>query len=161
MKNIVIVGRPNTGKSTLFNGLTNTRYALVHDRPGVTRDVISGKIPNRPWTAFDTAGLENTKSGIGYDSTNMAVHAIEKADAILFLAYGLCVDSTGKYKANDYLAYKDASGYVINEDKANFKALYAHYCLEPAVSRRQIIRQQCHLIDKEFKADMAKFDIKQ
>jgi ATP-dependent Lon protease len=50
---------------------------------------------------------------------------------------------------------------VADEDKANFKALYAHYCLEPAVSRRQIIRQQCHLIDKEFKADMAKFDIKQ
>lgn len=88
MKNIVIVGRPNTGKSTLFNGLTNTRDALVHDRPGVTRDVISGKIPNRPWTAFDTAGLENTKSGIGYDSTNMAVHAIEKADAILFVVDG-------------------------------------------------------------------------
>lgn len=88
MKNIVIVGRPNTGKSTLFNGLTNTRDALVHDRPGVTRDVISGKIPNRPWTIFDTAGLENTKSGIGYDSTNMAVHAIEKADAILFVVDG-------------------------------------------------------------------------
>jgi GTP-binding protein len=88
MKNIVIVGRPNTGKSTLFNGLTNTRDALVHDRPGVTRDVISGKIPNRPWTVFDTAGLENTKSGIGYDSTNMAVHAIEKADAILFVVDG-------------------------------------------------------------------------
>ena len=88
MKNIVIVGRPNTGKSTLFNGLTNTRDALVHDRPGVTRDVISGKIPNRPWTVFDTAGLENTKSGIGYDSTNMAVHTIEKADAILFVVDG-------------------------------------------------------------------------
>ena len=88
MKNIVIVGRPNTGKSTLFNGLTNTRDALVHDRPGVTRDVISGKIPNRSWTVFDTAGLENTKSGIGYDSTNMAVHTIEKADAILFVVDG-------------------------------------------------------------------------
>lgn len=88
MKNIVIVGRPNTGKSTLFNGLTNTRDALVHDRPGVTRDVISGNIPNRPWTVFDTAGLENTKSGIGYDSTNMAIRAIENADAILFIVDG-------------------------------------------------------------------------
>jgi len=88
MKNIVIVGRPNTGKSTLFNGLTNTRDALVHDRPGVTRDVISENIPNRPWTVFDTAGLENTKSGIGYDSTNMAIKAIEKADAILFVVDG-------------------------------------------------------------------------
>lgn len=88
MKNIVIVGRPNTGKSTLFNGLTNSRDALVHDRPGVTRDTISGKIPNRPWTVFDTAGLENTKSGIGHDSTDMAIRAIENADAILFVVDG-------------------------------------------------------------------------
>ena len=88
MKNLVIVGRPNTGKSTLFNGLTNSRDALVHDRPGVTRDTISGNMPNRPWTVIDTAGLENTKSGIGHDSTNMAVHAIENADAILFVVDG-------------------------------------------------------------------------
>ena len=88
MKNIVIVGRPNTGKSTLFNGLTNSRDALVHDRPGVTRDTISGNIPNRPWTVFDTAGLENVKTGIGHDSTDMAIHAIENADAILFVVDG-------------------------------------------------------------------------
>ncbi len=88
MKNIVIVGRPNTGKSTLFNALTNSRDALVHDRPGVTRDIISGQIPNRPWTVFDTAGLENAKSGIAYDSTNMAIKSIENADAILFVVDG-------------------------------------------------------------------------
>ena len=88
MKNLVIVGRPNTGKSTLFNGLTNSRDALVHDRPGVTRDTISGNMPNRPWTVFDTAGLENAKTGIAHDSTNMAVRAIENADAILFVVDG-------------------------------------------------------------------------
>ena len=88
MKNIVIVGRPNTGKSTLFNGLTNSRDALVHDRPGVTRDVISGKIPNRPWTVFDTAGLENEKSGIAHNSTDMAIKTIENADAVLFVVDG-------------------------------------------------------------------------
>ena len=88
MKNIVIVGRPNTGKSTLFNALTNSRDALVHDRPGVTRDTISGRIPNRPWTLYDTAGLENVKSGIAHDSTDMAIKAIENADAILFVVDG-------------------------------------------------------------------------
>ena len=88
MKNLVIVGRPNTGKSTLFNGLTNSRDALVHDRPGVTRDTISGKMPNRPWMVFDTAGLENTKNGIEHDSTTMAIHAIENADAVLFVVDG-------------------------------------------------------------------------
>jgi len=88
MKNLVIVGRPNTGKSTLFNGLTNSRDALVHDRPGVTRDTISGNMPNRPWIVFDTAGLENAKTGIAHDSTNMAVRTIENADAILFVVDG-------------------------------------------------------------------------
>ena len=88
MKRLVIVGRPNTGKSTLFNGLTNTRDALVHDRPGVTRDTISGNIPNTNWTVFDTAGLENAKTGIAHDSTDMALNAITNADAILFVVDG-------------------------------------------------------------------------
>ena len=88
MKKLVIVGRPNTGKSTLFNGLTNSRDALVHDRPGVTRDTITGQMPNRPWVVVDTAGLENTKTGIGHDSTDMAVRAIENADAVLFVVDG-------------------------------------------------------------------------
>ena len=88
MKKLVIVGRPNTGKSTLFNGLTNTRDALIHDRPGVTRDTISGKMPNRPWTVYDTAGLENTKTGIAHNSTDMAINAIENADAVLFVVDG-------------------------------------------------------------------------
>jgi GTP-binding protein len=54
---IVIAGRPNTGKSTLFNALTGTRDALVHDRPGVTRDTIGGIVAGRGWDIMDTAGL--------------------------------------------------------------------------------------------------------
>lgn len=85
---ITIAGRPNTGKSTLFNALTGTRDALVHDRPGVTRDVVQGNVPNTDWQLFDTAGLEKAKSGIGADSTNMALTAIEQADVVLFVVDG-------------------------------------------------------------------------
>lgn len=88
MKKLAIVGRPNTGKSTLFNALTGTRDALVHDRPGVTRDVIQGKISDRDWNVFDTAGLERAKSGIAAASTDMALNAIASADAILFVVDG-------------------------------------------------------------------------
>ena len=88
MTKIAIAGRPNTGKSTLFNALTGTRDALVHDRPGVTRDTISGLIKDRNYALYDTAGLENAKSGIALDSTNMAIDAITKADAILFVVDG-------------------------------------------------------------------------
>lgn len=85
---ITIAGRPNTGKSTLFNGLTGTRDALVHDRPGVTRDCISGIVLNRDYEITDTAGLENAKVGIARDSTNMAMGAIASSDAILFVVDG-------------------------------------------------------------------------
>jgi GTP-binding protein len=85
---ITIVGRPNTGKSTLFNALTGTRDALVHDRPGVTRDTISGTFKNRPYTLYDTAGLENARDGIALDSTNMALGAVSNADAVLFVVDG-------------------------------------------------------------------------
>ena len=88
MMKVIIAGRPNTGKSTLFNALTGTRDALVHDRPGVTRDTISGAIKDRPYELFDTAGLENAKTGIAADSTNMAINAIISADAVLFVVDG-------------------------------------------------------------------------
>lgn len=88
MVKITITGRPNTGKSTLFNALTGTRDALVHDRPGVTRDVISGTFHDRNWQLYDTAGLESAKSGIASDSTNMAMNAIATSDAVLFVVDG-------------------------------------------------------------------------
>ena len=88
MQKLIIAGRPNTGKSTLFNALTGTRDALVHDRPGVTRDTIVGNMRDRMWEIVDTAGLENAKSGIAADSTNVAMDAIAGADAILFVVDG-------------------------------------------------------------------------
>lgn len=88
MMKVTIAGRPNTGKSTLFNGLTGTRDALVHDRPGVTRDNLGGVMRNRPYQIMDTAGLENAKTGIAADSTSMALGAIADADAILFVVDG-------------------------------------------------------------------------
>lgn len=85
---IVIAGRPNTGKSTLFNALTGTRDALVHDRPGVTRDTLGGIVAGRGWDIMDTAGLESAKTGIAHDSTDMAIAAVSGADAVLFVVDG-------------------------------------------------------------------------
>ena len=91
---IVIAGRPNTGKSTLFNALTGTRDALVHNRPGVTRDLVEAELKYPasddmpPVTVIDTAGLEKSKTGIAADSTKLALNAIQGADAILFIVDG-------------------------------------------------------------------------
>lgn len=62
---ISIIGRPNVGKSTLFNRLTNTRHALVHDEPGVTRDRREGKasVASLEFRLFDTPGLEESEQG--------------------------------------------------------------------------------------------------
>ncbi len=88
MLKITIAGRPNTGKSTLFNALTGTRDALVHDRPGVTRDTIGGVVKNRPWEIFDTAGLESARGELEKNSTDMALDAISSSDAVLFVVDG-------------------------------------------------------------------------
>ena len=50
---------------------------------------------------------------------------------------------------------------IEQEAQENFKRLYAHYCLEPAINMRRIIRQQCHLLDKEFKAEMGEFKMRE
>jgi GTP-binding protein len=77
---VAIIGRPNVGKSTLFNAFTKTRNALVHDRPGVTRDVVAG---TRDGVEFlDTAGLEKTDE---LGATELALAAARAADAILFV----------------------------------------------------------------------------
>ena len=60
---VALVGRPNVGKSTLFNALTRTRDALVHDEPGVTRDRNYGVCrlePDRPFLLVDTGGRKVT-----------------------------------------------------------------------------------------------------
>jgi GTP-binding protein len=82
---VAIVGRPNVGKSSLFNAFTRTRDALVHDRPGITRDVISGR--RGDVTFLDTAGLESG-GGIVRDSTNFALAAAAQADVVLFVVDG-------------------------------------------------------------------------
>ena len=56
-RTVAIVGRPNVGKSRLFNRLAKKRISIVHDQPGVTRDVISAEIADGNYTLLDTGGI--------------------------------------------------------------------------------------------------------
>lgn len=88
---IALVGRPNVGKSTLFNRLTRTRDALVADMPGLTRDrhYGHGKVGSKPYLVVDTGGLEPVvDSGILYEMARHSLQAIDEADAVIFLVDG-------------------------------------------------------------------------
>jgi GTP-binding protein len=85
---VAIVGRPNVGKSTLFNRLAGKRLALVHDEPGVTRDRREGeaRIGDLSFTAIDTAGFEEAKAqSLSGRMRGQTQSAIASADAVLFL----------------------------------------------------------------------------
>ena len=87
---IALVGRPNVGKSTLFNYLTRSRDALVADLPGLTRDRIygEGKIGDRPYIVVDTGGLTEATENIESLMAEQARQAMEEANAVVFLVDG-------------------------------------------------------------------------
>lgn len=88
---LVLIGRPNVGKSTLFNRLTRSRDALVADLPGLTRDrhYGRGRVGERPFLVVDTGGLEPiAKEGILYEMAKQTRQAVDEADLVLFLVDG-------------------------------------------------------------------------
>ena len=84
---IALVGRPNVGKSTLFNRLTRTRDALVADFPGLTRDRKYGRaeIKGHEYIVIDTGGIDGTEDGVESFMAEQSLQAIEEADIVLFL----------------------------------------------------------------------------
>lgn len=84
---IALVGRPNVGKSTLFNRLTLSRDALVADMPGVTRDrqYGEGKLGDKPYIVIDTGGITSKAQGIDAKMLAQSRAAIQEADYVLFL----------------------------------------------------------------------------
>ncbi len=87
---IALVGRPNVGKSTLFNRLTRTRDAIVADYPGLTRDrqYGTGRVGSRPYIVVDTGGLSGEDVGVDPLMASQVTAALEEADAVLFLVDG-------------------------------------------------------------------------
>lgn len=97
---IALVGRPNVGKSTLFNRLTNTRDALVADFPGLTRDRKYGqaKFEGRQFIVIDTGGITGDEEGIDAAMAEQSLLAIDEADVVFFL-----VDARAGLTAADQL----------------------------------------------------------
>jgi len=88
---MAIVGRPNVGKSTLFNRMTRSRAAIVHDRPGLTRDrhYGRGRVGEHPFIVIDTGGFEPVaRQGIEVEMARQARQAVLESDVVVFVVDG-------------------------------------------------------------------------
>lgn len=100
---IALVGRPNVGKSTLFNRLTRTRDAIVADYPGLTRDrkYGEGAIESRRFIVIDTGGISGEEEGIDSVMAGQSLLAIQEADIVLFI-----LDSRAGLNVADHMIAK-------------------------------------------------------
>jgi GTP-binding protein len=132
---IALVGRPNVGKSTLFNRLTRSRDAIVHDVPGVTRDrhYGEGRAGERSFIAIDTGGLApGAAEGIFFEMARQAEQAIAEADVVIFVLDGRSGVASAdreiaarlrKLKARIWLAVNKTEGMPADSATAEFHEL--------------------------------------
>jgi GTP-binding protein len=112
---IALVGRPNVGKSTLFNRLTKTRDALVADLPGLTRDrkYGEGQTGSRDYIVVDTGGITGDEQGIDLEMAKQSLLAVEEADIVLFLVDGRAGLNPDDERLADMLRRSDKPCYLV------------------------------------------------
>lgn len=106
---VALVGRPNVGKSTLFNRLTRSRDALVADYPGLTRDRQYGQaqVDDHPFIVIDTGGIHGNEEGIDLLMAEQSLAAIDEADAVLFLVDARAGLTSADISIAEYLRKQD------------------------------------------------------
>lgn len=112
---VALVGRPNVGKSTLFNRLTRSRNALVADYPGLTRDRQYGQaeVEEHPFIVIDTGGINGDEEGIDILMAEQSLTAIDEADAVLFIVDARDGLTSADYGIADYLRKQDKKIFLV------------------------------------------------
>ncbi len=112
---IALVGRPNVGKSTLFNRLTKTRDALVAEIAGLTRDrkYGEGKVGDEPFIVIDTGGISGEEVGIDEAMASQSFQAIEEADIVFFMVDVAAGLTAGDRTLAEYLRRREKAAYLI------------------------------------------------
>jgi GTP-binding protein len=112
---IALVGRPNVGKSTLFNRLTRSRDALVADLSGLTRDrkYGEGRVGDSQFIVIDTGGISGDEEGIDSLMAKQSLLAIEEADIVLFLVDGRAGLNPADEMIADHLRRSEKSCYLV------------------------------------------------
>ena len=104
-KTVCLIGKPNTGKSSLFNCLLKENKSIIMDEPGITRDRIYGTVnyKNKSFNLIDTGGIDLGNNDFNEDILVQASFAIDEADLILFVVDGKVELSASDYKIRDLL----------------------------------------------------------
>ncbi len=112
---VALVGRPNVGKSTLFNRLTRTRDALVADFPGLTRDRKYGqaKLGEHEFIVIDTGGIDGSEEGVETEMAKQSLAAIDEADVVLFLVDGRAGLTVGDEAIASHLRRIEKPSYLV------------------------------------------------
>ncbi|NQZ82164.1 MAG: ribosome biogenesis GTPase Der [Colwellia sp.] len=112
---VALVGRPNVGKSTLFNRLTRSRDALVADYPGLTRDRQYGKaeVEEHPFIVIDTGGIQGDEKGIDALMADQSLMAIAEADAVLFMVDARAGLTSADIGIADYLRKQNKKIFLV------------------------------------------------
>ena len=110
-KTVCLIGKPNTGKSSLFNCLIKENKAIIMDEPGITRDRIYGVVNynNKSFNLIDTGGIDLGNNDFNEDILVQASFAIDEADLVLFVVDGKSELSASDYKIRDLLIKSDKS----------------------------------------------------
>lgn len=136
---VALLGRPNVGKSTIFNRLVGKKISIIEDTPGITRDRIYGTVNhnNTSFHLIDTGGIDNNEEGFNTDIKSQAELAIDEADIILFVVDGkegltsndLAVrDMLRKVKKPVYVAINKVDSKFYKEHEFDFYELgFEHY----------------------------------
>ncbi|MFO8140490.1 MAG: ribosome biogenesis GTPase Der, partial [Marinobacter sp.] len=112
---IALVGRPNVGKSTIFNQMTHSRDALVADLPGLTRDrkYGEGHYDGRKFIVIDTGGLTGDEVGLDLEMARQSMQAVEEADIVLFIVDGRSGLTTGDQMIADQLRRSGKQAHLV------------------------------------------------
>lgn len=131
-KTVCLIGRPNVGKSTIFNRLIKEKKSIIMDTPGITRDRIYGNVTykNKSFHLIDTGGIDLGKQDFNQDIIAQASLAIDESDIILFVVDGKEDLTNNDFRVRDMLIKSDKPIYVLvnkidnQERKDNIYSFY-------------------------------------
>ena len=162
---VVIVGRPNVGKSTLFNRLTRSRSAIVADEPGITRDrhYGHGRVGEKPFLLVDTGGFEPVAThGIYHEMARQTRQAVDEADVVLFIVDAragltsqdsVIAEELRKTGRRIMLVVNKAEGLRPEDDAAEFHALGLGDPLKISATHGENVSDLMDLVLADFAAE--------